>query len=46
MCEFCHKHGEGKKWYLRAENYSTDLLSDLKRRKFIADFFSLTEESP
>ena len=46
MCEFCHKHGEGQKWYLRAENYSDDLLSDLKRRKFIADLFSLTEESP
>jgi len=46
MCEFCHKHGEGQKWYLRAENYSEDLLSDLKRRKFIADFFSLTEEGP
>jgi Pyruvate/2-oxoacid:ferredoxin oxidoreductase delta subunit len=46
MCEFCHKHGEGKIWYLRAENYSADLLSDLKRRKFIADFFSLTEGSP
>jgi len=44
MCEFCHKHGEGKKWYLKAENYSEDLLSDLKRRKFIADFFSHPEE--
>jgi ferredoxin len=44
MCEFCHKHGEGKKWYLKAENYSEDLLSDLKRRKFIADFFSSPEE--
>jgi len=40
MCEFCHKHGEGKKWYLRAENYSEDLLSDVRRRKFIEDFFS------
>ena len=46
MCEFCHKHGEGQIWYLRAENYSADLLNDLKRRKFIADFFSLTEQSP
>jgi len=46
MCEFCHKHGEGQKWYLKAENYSDDLLSDLRRRKFIADFFSLAEESP
>jgi len=44
MCEFCHKHGEGQKWYLRAENYSDDLLSDLKRRKFVADFFSRAEE--
>jgi len=32
MCEFCHKHGEGKKWYLQAKNYSDDLLSDLGRR--------------
>jgi Pyruvate/2-oxoacid:ferredoxin oxidoreductase delta subunit len=46
VCEFCHKHGEGEKWYLRAENYSEDLLSDLKRRKFIADFFSHVEYQP
>jgi len=44
MCEFCHKHGEGKNWYLQAKNYSEDLLSDLRRRKFIADFFSKPEE--
>ena len=43
MCEFCLKHGEGKKWYLRAENYSDDLLSDIRRRKFIEDFFTDTE---
>lgn len=40
MCEFCHKHGEGKKWYLEAKNYSDDLLSDLNRSKFIEQFFS------
>lgn len=39
MCEFCTKYGEGEKWYLRAQNYSEDLLSDLRRRKFILDFF-------
>ena len=39
MCEFCHKHGEGKKWYLAARNYSEDLLSDVKRRKTVAEFF-------
>ncbi len=40
MCEFCHKHGEGKKWYLRAENYSESLLNDPQRRRFIKDFVS------
>lgn len=40
MCEFCHKHGEGEKWYLKAKNYSEDLLSDLSRRKYIEEFFS------
>lgn len=44
MCEFCHKHGEGGKWYLRAENYSEDLLSDVRRRKFIEEFFSRPEQ--
>lgn len=43
MCEFCHKHGEGKKWYLRAENYSEDLLSDVRRGKIIEKLFSGTE---
>jgi hypothetical protein len=40
MCEFCIKHGEGKKWYLEAQNYSDDLLSDIRRRKMIEQFFS------
>ncbi len=46
MCEFCVKHGEGEKWYLQAKNYSDDLLSDIRRRKFIEEFFSngLTRE--
>lgn len=43
MCEFCLKHGEGEKWYLRAKNYSEDLLNDIKRRKFIQNFFKDTE---
>ncbi|HVP39517.1 MAG TPA: 4Fe-4S dicluster domain-containing protein [Candidatus Saccharimonadales bacterium] len=43
MCEFCLKHGEGKKWYLQAENYSEDLLSDARRRRFIEDFFQHPE---
>ena len=43
MCEFCLKHGEGKKWYLQAKNYSDDLLSDMRRRRFIERFLSDTE---
>ncbi len=43
MCEFCHKHGEGKKWYLQARNYSEDLLSDLRRRNFIQHFIECPE---
>jgi Pyruvate/2-oxoacid:ferredoxin oxidoreductase delta subunit len=38
MCEFCHRHGEGKRWYLQAKNYSEDLLGDLKRREYIINF--------
>lgn len=38
MCQFCAKHGDGKKWYLEAKNYACDLSSDLRRRNFIVDF--------
>ncbi len=44
MCEFCLKHGEGKKWYLQASNYSDDLLSDIRRRRFIESFFTKSDE--
>lgn len=40
MCEFCVKHGEGEKWYLKAKNYSDDLLSDIHRRRYIEEFLS------
>jgi hypothetical protein len=40
MCQFCHQHGEGQKWYLQTKNYAEDLMSDLHRRKMITDFFS------
>jgi len=38
MCEFCLTHGEGRKWYLEAANYSEDLLADVRRRRFIESF--------
>ncbi len=40
MCEFCHKHGEGKKWYLQAKNFSDDLLADIKRRNTVMEFYT------
>ena len=46
MCQFCHQHGEGKKWYLNAANYSEELLNDLKRRHFIEEFFRQPESIP
>ncbi len=39
MCEFCIKHGEGKKWYLNVKNYSQDLVSDINRREYVKGFF-------
>ncbi|MCX8160924.1 MAG: 4Fe-4S binding protein [Candidatus Saccharicenans sp.] len=45
VCNFCHQHGEGKKWYLAASNYSEDLLSDLRRRRFIGHFFTRGPEN-
>jgi Pyruvate/2-oxoacid:ferredoxin oxidoreductase delta subunit len=40
MCEFCLKHGEGKKWYLETKNYSEDLLNDMSRRKMLKEFYN------
>jgi ferredoxin len=31
MCEFCHRHGEGQKWYLAAANYSEELFGEAAR---------------
>lgn len=33
MCEFCIKHGAGRKWYLEAKNYSVDLIKNSDRFK-------------
>lgn len=38
MCQFCHQHGEGKKWYLEAKNYSEELLFQDGRIQFIKNF--------
>jgi len=43
MCEFCIQHGEGKKWYLQAKNYSEELLNE-ERKRFITDFFEKIDQ--
>jgi len=42
MCEFCVRHGDGKKWYLKAENYAEELLHDARRARYIEDFIPET----
>lgn len=41
MCEFCTSHGEGKKWYENAANYSAELFHRVNSEKnawrFLAD---------
>ena len=43
MCEFCVQHGEGKKWYLEAKNYSEELLNE-ERKRFMTDFFENVDQ--
>jgi len=38
MCEFCVRHGDGKKWYLQAGNYARELIRDTRRARYIEDF--------
>lgn len=45
VCEFCIKHGEGKKWYEVMENYSVELLNQSSRTDYIKTFFPNIERS-
>ncbi|MHA2295384.1 MAG: ATP-binding protein [Candidatus Hodarchaeales archaeon] len=40
MCDFCVTHGSGKKWYLKAKNYSKDLATSDFVRDFCESYFS------
>ncbi len=42
MCELCTRHGDGQVWYRNARNYAQDLLADLRRRRFIEEFYRTT----
>jgi len=44
MCEFCMKHGAGKKWYLQAQNYAADRVRG--SRRFRDGLRWLLEEKP
>lgn len=43
MCEFCIRHGEGKKWYEVMQNYSAELYSTADRANYIKDFVKQTQ---
>ncbi|HEY5957446.1 MAG TPA: 4Fe-4S binding protein [Polyangiaceae bacterium] len=42
MCEFCTKHGDGRIWFKHAANFGNDLMADLERRKYVAEFLERT----
>ena len=44
MCEFCIQHGEGKKWYLQAKNWSADMENE-QRKQFVKEFLEKFEET-
>lgn len=44
MCEFCVKHGDGKKWYLTMKNYSQELLHREDRIEYMSYFANTFEE--
>ncbi len=45
MCEFCVRHGDGRRWYLNAANYSEELLRDPRRREYIRAFIPGTRRN-
>lgn len=45
MCEFCTRHGDGKVWFKNAANYARDLMADLRRRRYMGEFFTSTIET-
>ncbi len=38
MCQFCTKHGEGKKWYEVVSHYSHELANEQRRSAYIRNF--------
>ncbi|MFX1514026.1 MAG: 4Fe-4S binding protein [Promethearchaeota archaeon] len=40
MCEYCVKHGAGKKWFENARNFSRDLYNEQYIQEFVESYFS------
>lgn len=37
MCDWCMKHGAGKKWYLNARNYSYELADEMDLKNYLEE---------
>ena len=37
MCQWCMKHGAGKKWYLNARNYSNELAEEENLKEYLSE---------
>ncbi|NWF98582.1 MAG: 4Fe-4S binding protein [Nitrospirae bacterium] len=51
MCEFCTKHGEGKKWYENIFNYTEELFNQVNSKehfkKYLSNFYhGMTHDIP
>lgn len=44
FCDFCAKHGGGKKWYENEANFSKKLFEEEETQAFMHDFFSRSIE--
>jgi len=40
MCDYCTKHGHGRKWYLNVRNYAKKLARDNPNKDFSMDYFA------
>jgi len=45
MCDYCLKHGAGKRWYLNADNYRKNFERDEKRENFIQEFMDRSKRA-
>lgn len=46
MCQFCVEHGEGKKWYLQAKNFTEELYQDAMNKGLVTFTETFEAEEP